>query len=333
MNRLFALLTALSLMAITLTPGHAFAYSAGDTCILTKIVELRIDPRSSGKKRYLKPGTEVVIIEKFRKRARVQVGDTLGTLGNRPISKACEWKTEAPPPEPEPEPEPEPTPEPPPAPPAPVPAPTPDAEEDSIELPPAPTDTPSDAAPIAAEASESSADDPRANPAPPLEWPLSAASKPPTPSPEPIKATDPAPLIEPATPTIVEPPAADEASHPWVDVILGSSTVVAGGALWLHSSGLEQTLNDDAVAYNADEQRERNTWYDINQRQSEIDHHRMIAMTSITLGLVLSAIGFYELLFDSPPSSTTASLSEQDESSTDYQILVNPQSVGLQIGF
>ena len=205
MNRLFALLTALSLMAITLTPGHAFAYSAGDTCILTKIVELRIDPRSSGKKRYLKPGTEVVIIEKFRKRARVQVDDTLGTLGNRPISKACEWKTEAPPPEPEPEPEP--TPEPPPAPPAPVPAPTPDAEEDSIELPPAPTDTPSDAAPIAAEASESSADDPRADPAPPLEWPLSAASKPPTPSPEPIKATDPAPLIEPATPTIVEPPA------------------------------------------------------------------------------------------------------------------------------
>ena len=71
MNRLFALLTALSLMAITLTPAHAFAYSAGDTCILTKIVELRIDPRSSGKKRYLKPGTEVVIIEKFRKRVRV----------------------------------------------------------------------------------------------------------------------------------------------------------------------------------------------------------------------------------------------------------------------
>ncbi|SVC94084.1 uncharacterized protein METZ01_LOCUS346938, partial [marine metagenome] len=61
--------------------------------------------------------------------------------------------------------------------------------------------------------------------------------------------------------------------------------------------------------------------------------HRMIAMTSMTLGLVLTALGFYDLLFDSPPSSTTASLSEQDESSTDYQILVSPQSVGLQVGF
>ena len=323
MNPLLTSVAALSFVAVlSVVPSPALAYSAGDTCVLTKVVELRIDPRSSGKKRYLKPGTEVIIIEKFRKRARVQVGDTLGTLGNRPISKACSWKTEEPTPEPEPEPEPEPVP----------PNQPEEPDTDSIELPPPPPLEQVAEAPKSTEATApETGSEPALDPAPPLTWPPVKKSEGPV-----DDESDPA--SSSASPTMSQeaeplsravPDSSSSTLKPWVDIIVGGGTFLVGAAVWVHASGLESALNDDAVAYNASDTRVRNTWFDINHRQTHIDHRRMIAMTSMSLGFALAALGGYDLLFGSAPSVLT----DASQDTPQLQLVLSPRSIEMNVGF
>jgi len=303
-------------------PSSAFAYSPGDTCVLTKIVELRIDPKSSGQKRYLKPGTEVIIIEKFRKRTRVQVDDTLGTLGNRPIGKACSWKEVPAPPSPEV-----------------TPTPTePDVPENepSIELPPPPPEPPAEVevAPVPVLPDRALNAPLEQSPSVPTQPQPKVKTPEPVPAAEPIEEAS-APTKTELAPALAAEPLPQTIASPWIDITLGATFVSAGSALWMHVAARQQQLTDDAVAYNEADTKLNNTWYDINQRQSEIDHHQIIAMTSLCIGAAFGSLGLWSLLAEDDNTQASSSIGATDElpSSLSWTVLFSPSHWSLSLEF